>query len=901
MDIGAIFTIAFFAILALALLRGLFRGKKFVWQYTLTRMLVSILSAVIAVFVAVAVAKNLSATLYGMLEAEAFSDEIKATLSELESVPAVLQAVVSMILAPILFYPIRFVAKIILKIFAPLFRKLLMSLSDKTSEKKAAKAAAKATVSETNGESEKGDVSEETVASESGDEDFILKAVNVEEVSENAFEATPEEDGKKKKREKKPKKKAGYYASGKNPVGIAIGMAGALIGVIIFFAPIMGGLSVIGSIVGTVADAELDAIGDDVKPVIEIADSVTNSTAVKTNNMLGGKLIYDALTTYDIGSEKATLSKEVELLCAVADAALVIMDEEAGTEDSSQAVAKVSEAFDSSAILPSVISETISAAATAWSEGETFLGTELPGGDNELLGSILTDAVIVFKDSTPETVKEDFKTILDVLVVVVENDIIDNPPSDPMLMLENKKFISDLLYLFFENDRLSTLVGGLIDTGISMLTDTLGVPKSLDELHASMFSAIAATNACESEEALAIALDAVFAKHGIDLPEESAASLAAALNSSYGLTLEGATEDGIKSHLTAVSVNVNGEAKTLDLSNSDVFAANTLIMTSDVIVASHGNTVTDSRAEANALADIFASISTLSGLFSGEDNSIADMLTTLGESLDKFAATQLIGKECVDNLVTALLQSESVESALSMDPIQATAFAKSVIKGTNTKSYSVIMGDIANTIDVLSNVSSSETVDEESIKEAINTLTPETAGALKELVTPELVVELGVGEESKEGVSQVLSNVFDNIATAKDEGMSDEEFTAETEKISNVLNVTMSMSDGTASSEDIEFDNYVSNVMDSKILSSTIVDSVYGESDEPQMDPLNTGMEITEGQQETLVNTLQEKLDAADDESKEDTEKTVTAVAAYMNVKVEIIDGVVTIVPPEEN
>ena len=220
------------------------------------------------------------------------------------------------------------------------------------------------------------------------------------------------------------------------------------------------------------------------------------------------------------------------------------------------------------------------------------------------------------------------------------------------------------------------------------------------------------------------------------------------------------------------------------------------------------------------------------------------------------------------------------------------------------------MGGIADMVDVLDKLSSTENADDpvEAVTEALKNITPESAEALKHFATTDFVQDLGVGAESSEGVASVLGNLFDELATAKDEdglGLSDEEYAREAEKISNLLDVTMSITDGTADTSNVAIESYVNDVMDSKILTSTIINSVYDEDGNLQNDPLNTSIELSDNERTELVDSLNSKLSEVTDaeyESEEEraeriaeTEKLIIALGAYINTGVVIEDGEVKI------
>ena len=193
----------------------------------------------------------------------------------------------------------------------------------------------------------------------------------------------------------------------------------------------------------------------------------------------------------------------------------------------------------------------------------------------------------------------------------------------------------------------------------------------------------------------------------------------------------------------------------------------------------------------------------------------------------------------------------------------------------------------------LAEAESSENI-AETLSDSLKDMTPETAEAFKNLITEEMVEEsLGVAPENAEGVTTVVTTLFDEISKAQNSvedgglGLTEEEYAKETSKIANLLDVTMSMSDGTNENE-INAEEYVDSIMDSKILTNTITNSVYDENGNVQMDPLNTGADLDSNDQAELIAQLQKKLD---ENPGEENEKLAVAIAAYMNIDVRVVNG----------
>ena len=266
-----------------------------------------------------------------------------------------------------------------------------------------------------------------------------------------------------------------------------------------------------------------------------------------------------------------------------------------------------------------------------------------------------------------------------------------------------------------------------------------------------------------------------------------------------------------------------------------------------------------------------------------------------------------------------MFQSNKMSDVLPMNTVEITKFVDSLVVGSKRTQdgYVKVMEDIAGMVNSLEKLASTDADAKpvEAITETLKNITPESAEALKHFATTDFVKEIGVAEENAAGVANVLGNLFDELATARDEdglGLTKEQYEEETAKISKLLDVTMSITDGTGDTGEVKLDDYVNDVMDSKILTNTIINSVYDENGNLQHDPLNTGIELSENEKTELVNSLDQKLNdklseitsdenASEEEKAEkiaETKKLILALGAYMNTSIVVEDGEVKLVNP---
>lgn len=898
MDIGLIISAVYLVFIALAVLVGYSKGKKYVWQYTLTRLIINVLAVVIAV----PVTKFVSLTAVNKLLDKALASsggDAQDLLSGFTVAAEIVKALAAMFVGLFLFFFIRLIIKFFLKFFKYMIFSLFCSISDSITDKrdhnKKKKASFKAESTDISRDNQDSDTNDSlSEVSEEGN------GANSEIPHSTEYVSSPAAlEGKSKKRD-------GCYALKPQLASILIGIIGCMFGVAVVFAPFTGLIGLVDDTLDTfleVAEDELESDAD-IYEVYAKVKGVTGNVSVRMSNTLGGKLIFNGLTTYKVSGTKIRLRSEVNLLSTMGTSGMTLASENAAKQEKLDAIDEILDAFDNSAVIPLLLSDIINQAAEAFESGEEFLGMNAEGGENDVTSKLLTELISSFKGCTPDSVKADVRTLGDIVTILINHDAVNTALDDAESILSQKPLIKDLLTAFFENDHLSSLTSTLVEVGIGVLEDGLGMADTLEAPYAKLKEELAeikstyaityadsAESAGEKRASAKEAVKSTLIKHGIDVTDDGAMTVANAL-------VEGTD---VSAALLSVEINKGNGTETVNLSSFDVFEEVSVLTTKKEIVITHKNNIVNPEAEAEYIADALLSIVELTDSMDSSDNGFAPVLKTVGKILDSLSHTELVGKSVVDKLVLVMFQSDKVSDILPMNTIEITSFVNSLIDSTDKgNTYYSVMSSITNMTDALSGMTDGETENANAaLENALKDITPETAELLGHFATPEFVEGLGIEKESSEGVANVLTNLFDEISSAKDStaegglGLSDEEYHDEAEKISNLLDVTMKMSDG--SGEEIAFDQYVGDVMDSKILSNTVINSVCDENGNVvNKDPLNTGRELTDGEKNDLVNKLNEKLN---EKPGEETEKLVKAVAAYMNTDVVIEGGVVSVAP----
>ncbi len=322
---------------------------------------------------------------------------------------------------------------------------------------------------------------------------------------------------------------------------------------------------------------------------------------------------------------------------------------------------------------------------------------------------------------------------------------------------------------------------------------------------------------------------------------------------------------------------------------------NEIVVTRHMLKCQRGE-ITDISAEADAIANILSSIASLAE--SSSNGASIDLVKTIGPLLDAMYQSETIGKETTQKLLVAILQSEAVLSNLNMSLESVTELTNTINASVSEKNtYTVQLSTLSNTALILMNTKD-QLSSSDAVIDLITDITPESADTLKQLATADTVAGYGVPEENAENVSGFVSGMLDNMSTAKENGMSEEQYQQEADAISDMMNIAINAQGseaetffGEESVTGITATDYVDRVLDSTIMTNTILQNVYGSSSAPTLDPLATGATLTETESDELVASLDTKWQAQLAKGQGDAQntaylKTLISVAAMVNVEV---------------
>lgn len=834
---GIIFSAAFCIVAGLAILCGALKGRKYKWQYSLSRLIVVVISVVASAILASVISNAIIGMVVVMLlDGGVLNNVAGINLGELvnslESGVLTVKALGSMIVSPMLFIPIFILIKAILNLFVKLITLGILAITSK---------------------------------GEDGEE---------------------RKEGKKyierKHYKKKHEKLIAHYP---NFFG---GLLGALCSVFMlcaFLCTFTGSIAAIDGLapVATAALAEDEEYGPIVTVAVDVIDGAANNVGTTAVTLTGGKLFYGMMTTASVDGEMTNLNRESELFAAVVNAVGSAVAEGAESHETAEAIRDISPAFDRCVVTRTLISEVCSEAGEDWKAGNTFCGIKRPSFGANM--QPLTDALIeIFATSDKENIKSDVKTIIDAAAVLADRGLVSRivETKNPMVILSDETATAELIDAFLEDERFDPMVDGIADFGITIMLSKVETPATREQLFegfVSNFVAIEGEDAIALEKTYAnllddygircagttLAADAAAAKLGgsdmsvwfyeniamnaeafiekttiisrdmivdgispITNREHESKALAHAFVVVYGMTddISGGTFDA-KRMLGTMGPALDSFAQTETIGQQKTKYMLEAILQSRLIHDSIGFGVVEATDSAASIADNSAKKSYASVM-----SSLSGVVEMLEAATDKSKNT----KEAVDKMLDDL-----------------TPEAASVMETMATPSVMQNYGVPEKSADSVANMVSG------------------TFGNLKD-----------VPAEDYDKESAAVSDMMNVMMSITEGDTSSEE----------------GVFGGENSVTQITEEEYVNNIMESTAMSKTVVDTVYADGDEPKVDPLNSGRSLSETEKTNLVGAINNKW--ADSEKDDQTKKELTAIAAMMNVSVAVGENGFELVETED-
>ena len=490
----------------------------------------------------------------------------------------------------------------------------------------------------------------------------------------------------------------------------------------------------------------------------------------------------------------------------------------------------------------------------------------------------------VDENATSKTVKQDIADASELAAIACEYGTLNKFFSDAQGALANEQSTYEILTVLYGNPRLCKSVDMISDEVLEGFLRKVRAPKKNTPLYTDFLAEIQAVNG-NDENTLAEWYAEVFDKYGLRKGVEKKHEIAKA-------KLEG------KDIQLWVAENI--------ASSESLFFDNTECKLVEDVVDGEP-TVVNKEKEAKLLAHAISMVCNMDGDVDSSSFDVKKMMNDLGPILDTYSKTETVGPRKTEYLLMCILQSKVVHDKIGMTVLEASASAESIYENANSIGYTSMMNSLSKAVEVVEAASGDTSDTANAVKAMLEDLTPESSKVIQTMSTPSVMKKYGVPDRSAVPVSSMVSDTFKNLSDAKEQGMSDEEYNKESAAVSNMMDVLMSSDKkstaptfGEGSVTGVSAQEYVNNIMDSKVMSQTVVDKVYVDgATEPSTDPLNSKRVLSTQEETELAEALTGKWNASD--KSDETQKKLVSIAAMLNVEAVLnAEGVFEIVQPVE-
>lgn len=476
------------------------------------------------------------------------------------------------------------------------------------------------------------------------------------------------------------------------------------------------------------------------------------------------------------------------------------------------------------------------------------------------------------ENTTSLTLKEDFRTAGQIVAVAEKYDVISTISDSPEDALANEECVSEILLLVIKNPRFVHLIDFGADTVLKEMLSAVSVPQSTAHLYDGFLYEMSAAEGKDAEALTKVYTD-VFDEYGIRTQKDTA--LRAAEARMRGADMRAWTLENV------VRDEQDFLSKTERVSINDVTDGRAQIV--------------NAEKEARALAHVCAVSVDFLDVINASDKDAETVFGEIGPVLDALAVTESVGPEKTKTLLVGLLQSDMVHVDMGLAMLDATDAAISMYENSYADGYRPLTLSLSSAFGAVEAASDSSKDTTVAVRKMLDDLTPSSSKVLQSISTPSVVMTYDVSEQSAEPVADMLSDMFGNLSSAKEEGMSNEEYEKESVAVANMMDVLMSTDKsaentfGEGSATGLTADEYVNNIMDSKVMSVTLVENVYADGENASRNPLNRGSELNDTEKADVLSAITSRWEASDKSA--ETEKKLVSIAAVLNFAIERTDG----------
>ncbi len=312
--------------------------------------------------------------------------------------------------------------------------------------------------------------------------------------------------------------------------GALVGLVQGIFVAAIFFLPFTNIFDIADNAVDNLREIDDDATTEIVEIYDEVVDPVY-SFPLKVSNALGGKMFANIVATVDIDGESYNTRKPIVLLAEVYGDVMKLgdVDIENLTDDDQEAIRNLEEKIMGDRFFATLISNLFRQVGELVENGTIDLEVD------EQLTEVFDAFLVMFTDSTPESIKRDMETLLDVLFLMTDEGVISaiSNQDDDKLFDALTKFnvvngeeitvFRQILKILEANPHTQPIVTVLMKLSLTIMADHLEFGEELDAIYEEIQRDIVEINDVDKSDSEAVhgKLDEILGRHEINLDDET--------------------------------------------------------------------------------------------------------------------------------------------------------------------------------------------------------------------------------------------------------------------------------------------------------------------------------------------------------------------------------------------
>lgn len=261
--------------------------------------------------------------------------------------------------------------------------------------------------------------------------------------------------------------------------GGLIGLATSVVSICVFMIPIVGYVNY--------ASDTIDMLKNDseqiefVQNIEGVVDEAKDTPVFKAIHSVGGRKLFDTLTTITVDDVTISLTHETETAINIYKESGHFIYKENGQfvsvplneygEEQVKSIERIEEIILDADFVPAFIANTLAYIAQQWNKGDTVFGIEKPIIGTELQEA-LDHTLLVLEGTTPDNFKKDLCTIAEVIKASIEDGVVRELTSENgnvLYVLENTNVISDILVELHRNERTRPILPAITNGVINYL------------------------------------------------------------------------------------------------------------------------------------------------------------------------------------------------------------------------------------------------------------------------------------------------------------------------------------------------------------------------------------------------------------------------------------------------